>query len=154
MIFLVLSGKMVFFSPKTRYFFPWTGSQGWPFSRNTWKHDIFCVHVWVLQTWCPAPCQKKSRMALSSKNTPKGDWRSRLTSWKELQQFSVPSQRPLRAFSCIALQRKKPGNLIYRIKVWLLLQVTRLEIFCNEWSWIFCTTQPPRAVFVGVLVRQ
>ena len=54
MIFLVLSGKMVFFS-KNVIFFPWAGSERWPFSRNTWKYDIFCVH-------------------------PKGDWRSRLTS--------------------------------------------------------------------------
>ena len=79
------------------------------------------------------PCQKKkSRMVLSRKNTPKGNWCSRLTSWKELQQFSVPSQRPLRAFSYIALQRKKPGNLIYRIEVWLHLQFIWLEIFYNE----------------------
>ena len=111
----------------------WAESQRWLFSRNTWKYDIFCVHVWVLQAWSHAPLpKKKSRMVLSRKNTPKGNWCSRLTSWKELQQFSVPSQRPLRAFSCIALQRKKPGNLIYRIEVWLHLQFIWLEIFCNE----------------------
>ena len=38
--------------------FSWAESQRWLFSRNTWKYDIFCVHVWVLQAWCHAPCQK------------------------------------------------------------------------------------------------
>ena len=32
---------------------------------------------------------------------------------------------------CIA-QRRKTGNLIYRIEVWLLLKFIRLEIFYNE----------------------
>ena len=58
MIFLVLSGKMVFFAENT-IFFLWAGSQRWPFSRNTCKYDIFCVHVWVSQTWCHAPLPKK-----------------------------------------------------------------------------------------------
>ena len=48
------------FFPKT-YLFPWTGSERWPFSRNTWKYDIFCVHVRVLQTWCHAPLPKKNQ---------------------------------------------------------------------------------------------
>ena len=75
------------FFPENTIFFPWAGSQRWPLSRNTWKYDIFCVHVWVLQTLCHAPLlkKKKSRIALSQKNTPKGDWRSRLTSGKEPQ---------------------------------------------------------------------
>ena len=64
MIFLVLSEKMVFFFPKTWYFFPWAGSERWPFSRNTWKYDIFCVHVRVLQTWCHAPLPRKIKDGL------------------------------------------------------------------------------------------
>ena len=60
MIFIVLSGKMVFF-PENMIFLPWAGSEGWPFSRNTWKYDIFCVHVRVLQTWCHAPLPKKNQ---------------------------------------------------------------------------------------------
>ena len=96
------------------------------------KIYFLCSHVGVTNLVSRPPAKKKSRMALSRKNTPKGAWRSRLTSSKELQQFPVPSQRPLWAFSCIALQRKKPGNLIYRIEVWLLLQFIRLEIFYNE----------------------
>ena len=63
MIFFVLSGKMVFF-PENTIFFPWPGSQRWPFPRNTWKYDIFCVQVWVLQTWCHAPLPKKIKDGL------------------------------------------------------------------------------------------
>ena len=69
------------FFQKTWYFF-WKKyiSDRRPFSGNTWKYDIFCVHVRVLQTWQHAPLSKKSKMVLSRKNTPKGTWRSRLTS--------------------------------------------------------------------------
>ena len=76
--------------------------------------------------------KKKSKMVLSRKNTAKVDWRSRLRSYKKLQHFSELSWRPLQAFSCIALQRRKTGNLIYRIEVWVLLKFSRLEIFYKE----------------------
>ena len=111
----------IFFS-KTRYFF--LGKE---------VSDDLSQEIHGNMIWCHAPLPKKNQgWPYPAKNTPKGDWRSRLTSSKELQQFPVPSQRPLRAFSCIALQRKKPGNLIYRIEAWLLLQFIRLEIFYNE----------------------
>ena len=38
MIFLVLSGKMVFF-PEHIIFFPWAGNERRSFSGNTWKHN-------------------------------------------------------------------------------------------------------------------
>ena len=38
MVLLVLSVKMVFF-PENMIFFPWAGSERWPFPGNTWKHD-------------------------------------------------------------------------------------------------------------------
>ena len=44
-IFLILSEKIIFFSPKTWYFFLWTENERWFFSRNTWKYDIFCIYV-------------------------------------------------------------------------------------------------------------
>ena len=53
MIFLVLSGKMVFF-PENMIFFPWAESEGRPSSGNAWKHDasprnrIYRVEVWPL----------------------------------------------------------------------------------------------------------
>ena len=72
MIFLVLFEKMVFF-PANTIFFPWAESERRPSPGNTWKYDIFCVHVRVLQTWHHAPLSKKSKTVLSSKNIPKGD---------------------------------------------------------------------------------
>ena len=54
----------------------------------------------------------------------------------------------------VLLSSKKPGNLIYRIEVWLLLLIIWLEIFCNKWSSTLCTIQSPGAVFGGVLERQ
>ena len=44
MIFLVLSGKMGFFS-ENMIFFLWTENERWSFPRNTWKYDIFCIYV-------------------------------------------------------------------------------------------------------------
>ena len=54
-----------YFFPENTIFFPWAGGQRRPFSRNTWKYDIF---VWALQTWCHALLPKKSKMVLSRKN--------------------------------------------------------------------------------------
>ena len=109
MIFLVLSGKMVFFSRKHIFFLGQEASDN--LSQEIHGNMTFFVYTCSCYkpdvTPAPLPCQEKSRMALSPQNTPKGDWSSRLTSWKELQQFFVSSQRPLRAFSCIAIQRKK-----------------------------------------------
>ena len=125
------------FFPKTWYFFSLGRKPATTFRKEYMEIWYFlCTRVGVtnLMSRPPPhpPCQKNSRMSLSRQNTPKGDWSSRLASWKQLQQISVPSQRPLQAFSCIAFQRKKPGNLIYRIEVSLLLQLIRLEIFYNE----------------------
>ena len=107
MIFLVLSGKMVFFFPKARYFFLGQKASD-DLSQEIHENMIFSVYTCrCYKPGVTPPSQKQWRMALSRKNKPKGDWRSRLASWKELHQFSVPSQGPLRAFSCIALQRKK-----------------------------------------------
>ena len=113
MIFLVLSGKMVFFSRKHIFFLGQEASD----NLSQEIHGNMTFFVYMCSCYkpdvapAPLPCQEKSRMALSPQNTPKGDWSSRLTSWKELQQFFVSSQRPLRAFSCIAIQRKKNRKL-------------------------------------------
>ena len=48
--------------------------------------------------------------------------------------------------------KKTPGNLIYKIETWLLLQFLWLAIFYNEESSILCTIHP--SVFRGVLERQ
>ena len=120
------------FFPKTWYFFPGQNVRG-GLSQEMHGNLTFSVYTYGCYKRGATPfCQNKSRMVLCCKNTSKGDWRSRLTSQKKLQQFSVLSWRPLQAFSCIALQRRKTWNLIYRIEVWLLLKFIRLEIFYNE----------------------
>ena len=63
MIFLVLSGKMVFL-PQNLILFPWAESDRRSFSRSKWKYDIFCVHVQMLQTWHHAPLSKKIKDGL------------------------------------------------------------------------------------------
>ena len=132
MIFLVSSGKMVLFFPETWYFFLGQEARN-DFSQEIHGDMIFFVYTHGCYKRGVRPlCQKKSRMVLSGENTTKGVWRSRLISWKELQQLSVLSWRASRAFSCIDLPREKTGNLICRIKVWLLLQFIRLEIFDSE----------------------
>ena len=65
--------KDVFFFPENKIFFPWAESERRSFSEDTWKYEIFCVHVRVLQTWHHPPLPRKSKMVLSRKNTPKGD---------------------------------------------------------------------------------
>ena len=75
MIFLVISGKMVFF-PENMIFFPWAQSERRSFSRTTWKYDVFCVHVHTYGCYklgATPLCQKKLKIALSCKSTPKGD---------------------------------------------------------------------------------
>ena len=52
------------FFPENMIFFPWAESERRSFSGNTWTYDIFCVHVWVLQTWCHAPLSKKIKDGL------------------------------------------------------------------------------------------
>ena len=95
------------------------------------KHGIFSLdgkRVWVdlsheipwnmmFSIWYVPrfSAKKKLKTILFRKNAPKGDWHSRSTPPKELQQPSAPSWRPLQTFSYIALQQKKPRNLIYSI---------------------------------------
>ena len=108
MIFLVLSGKIVFFH--------WTENERWSFPRNTWKYYIFCItlYISVLQIW----------------------------------------HYPSAHFHILLFSEKKTGSLIYRIEIWLLLQIIWLEMFFNkEWS-ILCSIHSSGVVFRGVLQRQ
>ena len=58
--FLYYLERQYFFSRK-HDIFSVGGKWGWPFWRNTWKYDIFCVHVRVLETWRHAPQSKKNQ---------------------------------------------------------------------------------------------
>ena len=51
--------ERLYFFPEKMTSFPLAESERRPFSGNTWKYDIFCAHVRVLQTWSHAPLSKK-----------------------------------------------------------------------------------------------
>ena len=72
--------KRWYFFPENIIFFLWTENERWSFSRNTRTHDIFFIYVQVPQKRHRASLPKKSKTILSHKNTPKGDWYSRLIS--------------------------------------------------------------------------
>ena len=77
------------FFPKNMTFFSWPQSERWPFSRNTWKYDIFCVHVLVLLTWHHAPPSKKNQRSSYPTQTHLKvievlDWHSRTSSSNSL----------------------------------------------------------------------
>ena len=79
------------FFPKARYFFLGQKASD---DLSQEIHENMIYSVYTCRCYKPGvtpPSQKQWRMALSRKNKPKGDWRSRLASWKELHQFSVPS---------------------------------------------------------------
>ena len=75
------------------------------------------------------------------------DWYSRNSANNPLYFYRDPYRR----FHILLSSEEDPGNLIYRIEVWLLYQFIRLEIFYYEESLILCTIQPSDVVFGGVL---
>ena len=79
MILLVLSWKMVFFSRKHDNFSIGRKVRN-DLSQEIHGNMIFSVYTYGRYKLGTTPlCQKKSKMVLSRKNTPEGDWRSRLT---------------------------------------------------------------------------
>ena len=74
MIFLVLSGKMVFFS-REHNIFSLDGKWKTIFLKEYEETWYFMYNVQMSQ----APLPIKSKMILPRKNTPKEDWHSRLT---------------------------------------------------------------------------
>ena len=146
MIFLVLSGKIGFFLAKR-----WSSFFG-----RKLKDDLSEeIHENMILSLCTYRChkhdivplsQKKSKIIFSCKNAPKGDWHPIDTN-NSLYFYRDPYRR----FHILLSSEEDPGNLIYRIEVWLLLQFIRLEILYYEESLILCTIQPSDVVFGGVL---
>ena len=140
MIFLVLSGKMVFFSGK--YNFSLVGKWKMIFLKKymeIWYFLYICINV--------------TNMIFSRKNKLKDDWHSRLHSRKSSNDSLYGDlNRRFHVFLCD--EKNKTRNLIYRIKIWLLLQFIWLEIFYIKEFSIHCTIQPSRVVFRGVLEHQ
>ena len=58
MISCIIWKDRIFF-PENVIFFLWTGGERRSFSRNTWRCDILCKYVQVLQTWHHASLPKK-----------------------------------------------------------------------------------------------
>ena len=129
MIFLALSRKVVFF-PENMVFFPWTENEGgMTFLKKyteTWYFLFDMFH---------APLRNKNQ-------------RRSYPTKIHLKVIDIPDRHPrngssnslylhrdfYRRFLILLSSKKKktPGNLIYRIEVWLLLQFIRLEIFYYE----------------------
>ena len=79
MIFLVLSGKMVFFSRKHDLFF-FVRKMKDNLSQEIHGNMMFLVYTYRCYKHDVTPLrQKKSKMVFSHKNTLKGDCNSRLT---------------------------------------------------------------------------
>ena len=151
MIFLVLSGKMVFF---------WLKDDLFSLDEN-WK-TIFLKKY--METWyflyvragatsmilCLSP-KRNQRSSSPAKMHLRAidilDWHSRKSANNSLYFYRDPYRR----FHILLSSEEDPGNLIYRIEVWLPLQFIWLEIFCYEESLILCTIQSSDAVFGGVL---
>ena len=112
--------KDCFFS-ENMIFFLWTENERWSFPRETWKYDIFCIYAQMLQIWYYASA-KKSEMIFSQKNSLKGDWHSRSHSRKSSNDSLYFYGHIHRSFHILLSSEKTPGNLIYRIGIWLLLQ--------------------------------
>ena len=142
MIFLVLSGKMVFIFQKIYYFCGWKMKDD--FSQEVHGNMIFSVYLYKCYKYDITLVQQKNQRWSSPKKIHlKGDWHSR--------SHRVPM------ILCTFMETFI-GVFIYflryRIEIWLLLQIIWLEIFCNEESSILCTIQPSWVVFKGVLERQ
>ena len=109
MIFLTKNTrKYIFFKRSEKMVFSKRAAQGHDLSCITWKDGIFYPKTWYFflgqevrddisqeehgnmmfsvytygcyERGATPPCQKKSKMVLSRKNTPKDDWRSRFIS--------------------------------------------------------------------------
>ena len=156
MIFLVLSGKVVLFLQKIWYFFL-DGKWKMIFLKKDIENDIFCIicinitNITLLQKEPEMIFYKKKT---KNKKTVKGDWHSRWHCRKSSNDFLCFHGDLHRRFCILLCSETKPGNLICRIEIWLLLQFIWLKIFYNEESSVPCIIQPSGVVFRGVLQRQ
>ena len=132
MIFLVLSGKMVFFFSKTCYFFLGRKVTVDPFE-EVHGNMKFSVYTYGCCKRGSVPlCQKNQRLSYAAKIHQKVidvlDWHSR----KSSSSFLSFHGDFYRRFHILLPSEKKTKILIYRTDVWLLLQFVWFGIFCNE----------------------
>ena len=153
MIFLVLSGKMIFLFPENMILF-FRRKMKDDLSQEIHGNMIFSVYMYKYYKYDITLLPKKSEMIFSRKNTLKGDWHSRSHSRKNSNDSLYFYGVLHRHFHILLSSEKKPENLIYRTEIWLLLQFIWLEIFYNQESSILCVIQLLGVVFRGVLERQ
>ena len=132
MIFLVLSGKMVFFFPKNMIFFPWEKARDY-FSQEIHRNMIFSAYIYGCYRRCVTPlCHKNQRWSYAAKIHLKVihvlDWHLKKSSSNSLYLH----KDLYRCFHVLLSSEKNPGKLIYSTEVWLLLQFIQLKIFYNE----------------------
>ena len=148
----------IFFQKIWQFFFGWKMKDD--LSQEIHGSMIFSAYVYKYYKYDITLCKKKSTMIFSRKNTLKCEWHSRLHSRKNsndsLYFYGDLHERFHILLSCEKKpkKQKKPGDLIFRIEIWLLLHFISLDIFYNEESSILCTIQPSGVVFRGVLEHQ
>ena len=169
---LVLSRKVVFFPQNLDIF---SLGEKWKmiFHKKYMKKwlSVYMYRRYKLDIVPPLPPPakkkpKKAKMILSHKNTPKvihildrypkNSFHNSLYFYGDLYRcfhILLSSEKKQKPWYNIC-EKTKNLNIIYRIEVWLLLQVFWLEMFYNEESSILCTIQPWGVVFGGVLERQ
>ena len=145
MIFLILSGKMVLF-PKNMIFSPWAEKWETIFLRKYMEiWHFLCTRTSVTNV-APRPSAKKEikdglipqKYILHPKVIEVLDWHPRKSSSNSLSFHGDLYRR----FHALFSSEKKAGNLIYRIEVWLLL-----NLFCGRYStminlWYFIPLNP------------
>ena len=128
MIFLILSGKMVLF-PENMIFFLWAEKWETIFLRKYMEiWHFLCTRTSVTNV-APRPSAKKEikdglisqKYILHLKVIEVLDWHPRKSSSNSLSFHGELYRR----FHALFSSEKNPGNLIYRIEVWLLLKFIR-----------------------------
>ena len=129
--FLYHEGRWHFFFPKI-WFFLRTENEKWYFSKNNWKYDVFCMLlklVFLFPTNMKWPFCQNSKDDPFPKNTPKDDI-SCITEKNDIHHrkndigILCPFMETfLSVFKyCFpTIIKKKTGNLIYRVEIWLYL---------------------------------
>ena len=127
MIFLVLSGKMIFPFPENMILH-FRRKMNDDLSYNIHGNMIFSAGPLKRRSFQKGPRRHMIVLVLSEKMvffSRKHDLFSLGRKWK-----TVLLRKYMETW-CIA-QRRKTGDLIYRVEVWPLLKFIRLEIFYNE----------------------
>ena len=129
--------------PENMIFFPLRDLFSFfPFSRNTWRHNIFCVHVNVLRTWCQVSLPKNPKMILFLKKHQKVteilDWNSTKGSSKTLylhrdlyRRFHIllSSEKKKQTENLIGISLKLEFHFFFNLFGWRYSTMNNLEYF-------------------------